>query len=133
MPLSLEIVLGIGALLHAFFMFLELYPWPWPFALKGSPLEGSLTDVQQKFVAGILHNVGIYNGILAGGFLFALLREPVRVPVGEVMFAGALAAGIFGAATLESLARYLAAVQAAVGVFGLYLVLAVKPNQVPLL
>jgi len=128
----LVIVLWFGAL-HASFMIGELYPWRCPFVLQLSSKDlpklsdgKSLTDDQEKFVARILHNVGIYNGIVAGGFLFVLFRRPAVTEVAEVMFAGAIAAGIFGTATLKFPLTASTVLQAATGAVGLYLVLAKK-------
>ncbi len=85
-----------AAALHALFMVCELFPWSSPVLMRtvGKKLPGGQvwTPAQHELVATIVHNCGIYNGIVA--------------------------AGILGTATLKSL---LTAVQALVGLIGLAL------------
>ena len=112
-----------AAVLHAGFMAAELFPWRFPLLLrmaskKLSPGAG-FTDEQQSLVATIVHNAAIYNGIVAGGLLWAALPGIQGHDVARVMLLGAAAAGIFGTITLRS---PVPAVQAAFGIAGLYLV-----------
>jgi putative membrane protein len=124
----------VAALLHLSFMIGELYPWSIPVSLKVAskslerfPLDKPLTnpqqdrfDAQQGLTATIVHNAGIYNGILAGGLFWAAYAGLAATDVALVMLVGAVVAGIFGTATLKSPAT---ALQAAVGIIGLILVL----------
>ena len=111
-----------AAALHVFFMFAELLPWRLPtllrLASKGLPQGEPFTPAQQTLVATIVHNAGIYNGILAGGLLWAAYRGDPAIDVARVMFCGAVVAGIFGTATMKS---PVTAVQAVVGFVGLIL------------
>lgn len=112
-----------AAALHALFMFAELFPWSSPKLLQKVsaklPNGEAFTPAQQTMVATIVHNAGIYNGILAGGLLWAAFGGPPAADVARVMLMGAAAAGIFGTVTLKS---PVTAVQAAVGIIGLILV-----------
>jgi uncharacterized membrane protein len=114
----------IGAAgLHALFMVAELFPWQLPALLrkasKGLPRGEPFTSAQQMLVATIVHNAGIYNGIIAGGLLWAAFRGQPAIEVGGVMLFGALVAGVFGTATMRS---PVPAVQAVVGFIGLILI-----------
>jgi uncharacterized membrane protein len=116
-----------AAVLHAFFLFSELLPWPSPLLLQtvGKKLSTSepFTPNQQKLVATLVHNAAIYNGIVAGGLLWAACGGYSANGVARVMFAGAAVAGVFGTATLKApLAVALTVAQAAVGIIGLFLV-----------
>jgi len=113
-------LIGAGGL-HALFMIAELFPWPLPVVMRlaSRRLPQPFTGAQQKLVATIVHNVAIYNGILAGGLLFAATRGEPAIEVARVMLLGALAAGVFGTATLKSPAT---ALQAVVGLAGLILI-----------
>jgi uncharacterized membrane protein len=109
-----------AAALHIFFMIAELFPWSAPallrIASKRLPSSESFTSAQQKLVATIVHNAGIYNGIVAGGLLWAAFGGDSAIDVARVMLMGAAIAGAFGTATLKS---PVTAVQAAVGIVGL--------------
>jgi uncharacterized membrane protein len=114
----------IGAAgLHLVFMVAELFPWGLPKLLRilseKLPEDEPFKDAQQKLVATIVHNAGIYNGIVAGGLLWASFGGDSAKEVARVMLLGAAVAGIFGTATLKS---WVPAVQAAVGLVGLILV-----------
>ena len=74
---------------------------------------------QQDLVATIVHNAGIYNGILAGGLFWAARQGASASDVAQVLLAGALVAGIFGAITMKS---WVPGLQAAVGLIGLLLI-----------
>jgi len=79
---------------------------------------GYFTDQQQLLLAGIVHNAGIYNAILAGGFLWATCPG-VSTDVARVMLIGAVIAGIFGAGTLKT---WVPGLQVVVGAIGLYFI-----------
>lgn len=118
----MRILLLFAATLHLFFMIAELFPWACPLVLRLSskklPPEESLTPLQERFAATIVHNAGIYNGIVAAGLLSAYSLGSPATALATVMFAGATVAGIFGTATLKS---PLTALQAVLGALGLYL------------
>lgn len=115
-----------AALLHLLFMLGELFPWSLPFALRRAseklpklPSGEIFTGAQQNLVAAVVHNAGIYNGIIAGGLFWAACSGHSTPDLARVMLMGAAVAGIFGTVTLKSIPT---AVQAAVGIIGLFLV-----------
>ena len=87
------------ALLHAVFMLLEMFPWESPFLLgllsKKLHAGEAFTPQQRELVATIVHNAGIYNGILAVGLVWAALTGESAHDVARVLLAGAAVAGIF--------------------------------------
>jgi uncharacterized membrane protein len=116
--------LVVAALLHVAFMIFELFPWPCPLLL--TTVVGKLKPEQQfrqdqpdlqKLVATIVHNAGIYNGIVAGGLLWAACFG-ASLDVARVMLIGAVAAGVFGAVTMKNA---IPAIQAIVGIASLIL------------
>jgi putative membrane protein len=122
----------VAALLHLSFMICELFPWQVPVSLelasKGLPeFSPGLTPPQEKVLAEhqrltatVVHNAGIYNGIVAGGLFWAAYGGLAATDVALVMLMGAVVAGIFGTATLRS---PVTALQAVIGIIGLILVL----------
>lgn len=125
-------LLGAAAL-HAFFMVCELFPWSTPLSLQlasgtlpklpaSHPLTADQETVfaaRQRLTATAVHNAGIYNGIVAGGLLWAALAGTSAIDVAWVMLIGATVAGVFGTVTLKS---GVTAAQALVGIVGLVLV-----------
>jgi uncharacterized membrane protein len=113
----------VAAILHTAFILCELFPWSIPILLqlliKKRLLEEPLTHAQQSMVATIVHNAGIYNSILAGGLFWAAYVGDSAVDVAQVLLIGAVVAGVFGTVTLKS---PLTALQAVVGIIGLFLV-----------
>jgi len=118
----MKYVLIGAALLHAFFLLAEFFPWQLPsllrIASKNLPKDERFTHAQQTLVVTIVHNAGIYNGILAGGFFWAALRGDLATDLALVMLLGAFVAGAFGTATMKS---PMTAVQAGIGLVGLIL------------
>jgi len=107
--------------LHVVFMFCELFPWSTPVLLrlasKKLPGGGQWSEAQRTLVATVVHNAGIYNGIIAVGLLWSAFGGDPSGNVARVLLAGAAAAGLFGTATMKS---PLTALQAALGLAGLY-------------
>jgi putative membrane protein len=121
---------GAGAV-HGLFMVLELFPWSFPILLKivskklpaltqETEKEKKWTDAQQSLVATIVHNAGIYNGILAGGLFWAAWAGAPARDVAAVLLVGATVAGIFGTVTLKSPATGFQALVGAAGCFVLW-------------
>jgi hypothetical protein len=79
MSLLLRLFLVVVGVLHAGFMCAELFPWSSPKLLQKVseklPKGESWTASQQQLVATIVHNAGIYNAVLAGGFFWPHARE----------------------------------------------------------
>jgi uncharacterized membrane protein len=86
---------------------------------KKLPAGNTFTPHQRKLVATIVHNAGIYNGILAAGLAWAALTGESAHDVARVLLAGATVAGLFGTVTMRSAPT---AVQAALGIIGLLII-----------
>lgn len=121
----------VVAAVHAIFMLCELFPWSSPLLLRvvskklpdlppdvREPAGRKWSTRQKPLVATIVQNAGIYNGIVAGGLLWAAMAGDAGRDVARVLLAGAAVAGIFGTATLKS---PVTAVQAILGIAGLLL------------
>ncbi len=62
---------GIVALIHINFLILEMFLWQTPFALK----LFEMTPEQAQFSAPFVANHGLYNGFLAAGLLWGLIKQ----------------------------------------------------------
>jgi len=89
------IAVGLVALLHVWFLVLEMFLWDKPAGLKafGQTLEAAQGT---KVLAA---NQGLYNGFLAAGLFWGLALGAAGTSV-KVFFLGCvIVAGIFGALT----------------------------------
>ena len=92
-------VCSIG-ILHTLFMVGELYPWESPLimavVLKKWPDPLDLSPNDSHFVSLVVHNAGIYNGIVAVGLFVAASLGRQALPVQVALLAGGIVAGLFG-------------------------------------
>src|SRR5437764_15297605 len=100
---SAQIAVFLIGILHIIFMIFELFPWEYPFimnrVLEKWPQKLHLSVDEKHFVAMVVHNAGIYNGIVAVGLWATLVgRDAFQVQVALLM--GGVVAGLFGAVTL---------------------------------
>ena len=111
--LAADLAVLIVALLHLWFLVLEMFLWDKPFGrrtFRMSPENAAATKQ-------LAMNQGLYNGFLAAGLLWGLLAgDDVKI----FFLACVIAAGVFGALTAS---RAILWVQALPGVIALALVL----------
>lgn len=68
-----QLLVGLIALLHLYFLILEMFLWDKPMGLKAfgnSPEKAQLTKV-------LAQNQGLYNGFLAAGLIWSLLAPEI--------------------------------------------------------
>jgi putative membrane protein len=112
-----DVVVGLVALLHAYFLVLEMFLWDKPAGLKafGQTLEKAQAS---KVLAA---NQGLYNGFLAAGLVWGLTQGAQGLAVKTFFLACVLIAGLYGAATASRKILYVQALPAAVGLALLWL------------
>lgn len=118
MALLANIVIALVALLHIYFLVLEMFLWDKPAGLKafGQKLE------QAKATKVLAANQGLYNGFLAAGLIWGLLLGADGTHI-KVFFLGCvIVAGVFGAATASRKILFIQALPAAIGLGLLLLV-----------
>jgi putative membrane protein len=109
-------LVGLVALLHLYFLALEMFFWNKPLGRRVFGLTPEFAQASAVLAA----NQGLYNGFLAAGLLWGLLLGPAGLGV-KVFFLGCvIVAGIFGALTAN---RRILWVQALPGAVALALVL----------
>jgi putative membrane protein len=117
MRAAASIVVLLVALLHVYFLVLEMFLWSKPFGRRTFGLTPEFAQASRALAA----NQGLYNGFLAAGLVWGLATGPAGVPV-EIFFLGCVVvAGLFGALTVG---RKILWVQALPGAVALLLVLA---------
>ena len=116
MTLFSNIAVTVVALLHLYFLVLEMFLWTKPF---GRRLFG-LTPEFAQASATLAANQGLYNGFLAAGLFWGLVLGAAGFGI-KVFFLGCvIVAGVYGAFTVS---RRIFWVQAFPGVLALALVL----------
>ena len=111
MSLAANIVVGIVALLHVYFLVLEMFLWDKPAGLRAFGQTREAAAVTKVLAA----NQGLYNGFLAAGLFWGLSLGAGGTPVKIFFLCCVLVAGVYGAATASRKILYVQAVPAAVG------------------
>jgi putative membrane protein len=97
------------ALLHCYFLVLEMFLWRTPKGLK----TFRMTPEKAETTASLAMNQGLYNGFLAAGLFWSMsLANPVDLSVRCFFLACVVVAGIFGAATASRKILYIQALPA---------------------
>lgn len=97
MSTAANIVISLVALLHIYFLVLEMFLWDKPLGLRTfrqTPEKAAITKV-------LAANQGLYNGFLAAGLVWGLMLGANGTPVKVFFLCCVLVAGLFGAATVS--------------------------------
>ena len=117
MQAAANILIALVALLHAYFMVLEMFFWTKPFGRRAFGLSAEFAEASKRLAA----NQGLYNGFLAAGLVWGLLLGDAGTPI-KVFFLGCvILAGVFGALTVSRKILWVQAVPAAVALTLLWL------------
>jgi putative membrane protein len=109
-------LVGLVALLHLYFLVLEMFFWNKPLGRRIFRLTPEFAQASASLAA----NQGLYNGFLAAGLFWGLVLGPAGLGI-KVFFLGCvIVAGIFGALTVS---RKILWVQALPGAMALVLLL----------
>jgi putative membrane protein len=106
-----NIVVAAVALLHVYFLVLEMFLWDRPIGLRafGQTLEAAKAS---KVLAA---NQGLYNGFLAAGLVWGLMLGTSGTNIKVFFLSCVLIAGLYGAATASRKILFVQALPAAVG------------------
>src|SRR5262245_37164363 len=115
MTTAANIAVGLVALLHAYFLVLEMFLWDKPFGRRTFGLTPEFAAASKSLAA----NQGLYNGFLAAGLVWGLVLGAGGGPVKIFFLACVVIGGVFGAVTAS---RKILWVQAVPGVIALTLV-----------
>ncbi len=96
MKLISIVLIAIVAIQHLFFLVLEMFFWTKPLGLK--TFKMSLDDALVS--KALAQNMGLYNGFLAAGLIWALtLPDPMSKSVAFFFLSCVIVAAIFGGFT----------------------------------
>src|SRR5262245_14471533 len=106
-----NVVVGLIALLHVYFLVLEMFLWDKPAGLRAFRLTPEQAAASKVLAA----NQGLYNGFLAAGLIWGLSLGAAGTGVKVFFLCCVLVAGLYGAATASRKILFVQAVPAAVG------------------
>lgn len=101
-------LVALVAIEHLYILVLEMFLWTKPAGLKAFGLTPEFAEQTAVLAA----NQGLYNGFLAAGLIWALLRKDEGTAL-RVFFLGCvIVAGVFGAVTAKPSILYVQALPA---------------------
>ncbi len=114
MELTAKIITVIVALLHLYFLWLEMFAW----TTKAKKVFKKFPEHLFEPTRAMAANQGLYNGFLSAGLLWSLLITDALWSVYvAVFFLGCVAvAGIYGALTVSKKIFYIQGLPALVGI-----------------
>jgi putative membrane protein len=90
-----NVFVGLVALLHTYFMILEMFLWDKPAGRRAFGLTQELATSTKTLAA----NQGLYNGFLVAGLVWGLLRGAEGKDIKLFFLGCVVVAGVYGAAT----------------------------------
>ncbi|KGQ17817.1 Membrane protein [Lysobacter dokdonensis DS-58] len=95
MTLPATILVVLVALLHAWFLILEMFLWTKPIGLRTFRLTPEFAERSQA----LAKNQGLYNGFLSAGLVYGLCVHSREIVL--LFLAFVVIAGVYGAATVN--------------------------------
>ena len=117
MSIIATVLIAFVALLHVYFMVLEMFLWDKPLGMKtfrNSPENAAATKV-------LAANQGLYNGFLAAGLIVGLLMGTAGFHFKLFFLICVIVAGVYGAVTFSKKILYVQALPAALAMAALFL------------
>ena len=98
MHTAIDILVAVVALLHLYFLVLEMFLWTKPFGRKTFRLTPEFAEASRSLAA----NQGLYNGFLAAGLIWSLLApHPFDFWLQIFFLTCVIVAGVYGAVTVN--------------------------------
>jgi putative membrane protein len=97
MNIVASILIGIVAALHLFFLVLEMFLWQKPAGRRTFGLTAEFAEQSARLAA----NQGLYNGFLAAGLIWGLVRGTGGFDVKVFFLACVIVAGVYGAISVK--------------------------------
>lgn len=113
MGIIAQIVVGLVAFLHLYFLVLEMFLWQKPAGRRAFGLTPEFAAATAKLAA----NQGLYNGFLAAGLIWGLilgLADPQGAQVLLFFLACVIVAGLYGGFTTSRKILWIQALPAAI-------------------
>ena len=120
MAVTSQVLAGLVAALHLYFLVLEMFLWATPVGQKAFGRSAA----EQESTKVLAANQGLYNGFLAAGLIWSLVGSAsTAIPVRTFFLGCVVIAGIYGGLTAS---RKILFVQALPAVIALAITLAAR-------
>jgi putative membrane protein len=111
MTIAANVVIALVALLHLYFLVLEMFLWDKPAGMRAFGHSAEKAAASKVLAA----NQGLYNGFLAAGLVWGLSLGAAGLQVKVFFLVCVLVAGLYGAATASRKILYVQALPALIG------------------
>ncbi|WOH81586.1 DUF1304 domain-containing protein [Bradyrhizobium sp. BEA-2-5] len=114
-----NVLVAVVAMLHVYFLVLEMFLWTKPLGLK--TFRNSIEKANDSAV--LAANQGLYNGFLAAGLVWGLVHgnPAFALQIKAFFLLCVIAAGVYGAATVSRRILYVQAAPAGLALIQLWL------------
>lgn len=113
-----NVLIGLVALLHTWFLVLEMFLWQKPLGRKTFGMNAEKAEITSV----LAKNQGLYNGFLVAGLVWSLVGAPeMHQPLATFFLGCVVVAGAYGAATVSPRIFVVQAVPALAALAALYL------------
>ncbi len=110
MTTAAPVATALVAVLHLYFLVLEMFLWTKPYGRRVFALTAEKAELTKSLAA----NQGLYNGFLAAGLVWGLMAGADGHAIKVFFLSCVIVAGIFGAATASRKILWVQAVPGAV-------------------
>ena len=111
-----QVLIAIIAILHVYFLILEMFLWDKPLGMKAF----GNTAEKAKLTKVLAQNQGLYNGFLAAGLIWSLfVSAPFSIQLANFFLGCVLVAGLYGAMTASKKILYIQAMPALIALIAL--------------
>ena len=111
MEIIASVAVGLVALLHVYFMIMEMIFWDRSPGMRAFGLKPDFAKATKALAA----NQGLYNGFLAAGLVWGLVRGAGGFEIKLFFLGCVIVAGVFGALTANRKILFFQALPGAVG------------------
>ncbi len=116
MTVTANLLIGLVALLHLYFLVLEMFLWDTPFGRRIFGLSPEFASASKALAA----NQGLYNGFLAAGLLWGLWLGRAGTHLDIFFLSCVIVAGIYGGWTVSRRILFAQAVPAVLALIALH-------------
>ena len=117
MKMIANLFVGLVALLHGYFLVLEMFFWDKPLGMRIFGLTEEVAAASKVLAM----NQGLYNGFLAAGLIWGLTNREYGRQIKTFFLVCVVIAGIFGAATAGGRILFVQALPAALALIFVHL------------